>query len=163
LVLCQAYFEYSRENASPNSPGKIIYANKNPGFSVAGKPGNPTALSSHPHWCGFCCCNCLFTTLVTRVGYLLLHYSTLIDACRTRKVDPGRFELPCHTHFNPISTIPLLCRIYIVIIIVIITYNPSIAFILASILLCVNFIIWFFWKWLGRKRHFFPKYSIVWL
>jgi hypothetical protein len=85
LVLCQAYFEYSRENASPNSPGKIIYTNKNPGFSVAGKPGNPTALSSHPHWCGFYICNCLFTTLVTRVGYLLLQYSALIDACRTRE------------------------------------------------------------------------------
>ncbi len=85
MVLCQAYFEYSRENASPNSPGKIIYANKNPGFSVAGKPGNPTALSSHPHWCGFYICNCLFTTLVTRVGYLLLQYSALIDACRTRE------------------------------------------------------------------------------
>ena len=55
------------------------------GFSVAGKPANPTALSSHPHWCGFCCCNCLFATLVTRVGYLLLQYSALIDACRTRE------------------------------------------------------------------------------
>jgi hypothetical protein len=69
----------------PTSFGKNIYPNKNPGFSVAGKPGNPTALSSHPHWCGFYICNCLFTTLVTRVGYLLLQYSALIDACRTRE------------------------------------------------------------------------------
>jgi hypothetical protein len=64
---------------------KFYYTNKNPGFSVAGKPGNPTALSSHPQWCGFYICNCLFTTLVTRVGYLLLQYSALIDACRTRE------------------------------------------------------------------------------
>jgi hypothetical protein len=58
---------------------QFIYKNKKPGFSDAGKPGNPTALSSHPHWCGFYICNCLFTTLVTRVGYLLLHYSAPIE------------------------------------------------------------------------------------
>jgi hypothetical protein len=31
---------------------QFIYKNKKPGFSDAGKPGNPTALSSHCHFVG---------------------------------------------------------------------------------------------------------------
>ena len=51
--------------------------------SVAGG-SFPTASSSHCHWCGNYCCNCLFTTLVTRVGYLLLLYSVSVDAIQPR-------------------------------------------------------------------------------
>jgi len=51
--------------------------------SVAGG-SFPTASSSHCHWCGNYCCNCLFTTLVTRVGYLLFQYSASVDAIQPR-------------------------------------------------------------------------------
>ena len=57
----------------------MLYQNKKPGFSVAGKPGNPTAYAAIANWLAIIFCNCLFTTLVTRVGYLLLQYFAPVE------------------------------------------------------------------------------------
>ena len=72
-----------------------------PGFSDAGKPGNPTALSSHCQFVGNYICNCLFTTLVTRVGYLLLSYSAPVDAIQ---------PLKCPAATRTCIAIPKVCR-----------------------------------------------------